>query len=184
MVVLSEEPAYGEKIVFVRDDFLNAAECAELTQWTVNHLHMPFFVSVCGRVSTRSSKSAVPLPPIAYQIQRRVVELFGFEKAKKADFCDGIYSGYSRTAAEYDYESHRDPVYYDGTYTVHCNIVTTDSSGGAVRIENFGVVEMKKGRLVAYPVSELEHEVLQAKSSAPRNLWVFGFCIDKNEVSK
>lgn len=168
--------ALGQNEVFVLDSFVSEAECDALTAWTQANLSQPFFGPACGRTSTRFATGDVGFPAEAYEVQSRIINALGLSEVLRAPFVDGIYSGYSRNGREYAYAAHRDPIYYDGTYTLHCNIVSTDSPGGAVKIENHGTFDMKKGRLIAYPVSELLHEVLAAESDAVRNLWVFGFC--------
>lgn len=169
---------YGPDTVFVLDDFLSADECDTLADWTIANLQSGHFSNACGRVSTRFARQRVPFPDVAYEAQARLIRIMGLEGVAKAPFSDGVYSGYSRSVGEYYYAPHRDPVYIGGTYTLHCNVVTTDSLGGEVKIERHGTIEMRKGRLVAYPVSELMHEVNAAKADGPRNLWVFGFCVD------
>ena len=169
----------GANKICVIDGFASDAECAALANWTEQNFSQKFFRSVCGRISTRADRGKIPFPQEAYVIQNRVIEALGLSGVRLAPFVDGMYAGCSRNMREYRYEPHRDPTYFPGTYTLHCNIVVTDSPGGAVAIQNNGVVEMQKGRLVAYPVSELTHEVLEAKSEAPRNLWVFGFCVPR-----
>lgn len=167
--------------VVMLDNFASVAECAELTQWTLKHHESEHFKPACGRISTRYSTVGVPFPVVAYDIQRRIIDLLRLQDATKAPFCDGIYSGFSRNQGEIFYPAHKDPVYVEGTYTLHCNIVTTDSDGGAVSIENHGSYEMIKGRLVAYPVSELLHEVSPGTTDCIRNLWVFGFCVPRKD---
>jgi hypothetical protein len=169
----------GPNKVVVIDDFVSEAECEALTAWTEANLNKPFFGAACGRKSTRFAKTEVNFPPEAYEVQSRIIAAFGLSGVQHAPFVDGIYSGYSRNGKEYAYSMHRDPVYLEGTYTLHCNVVTTSSSGGEVMMENKPTTDMVRGRLVAYPVSEISHQVLPAKTEAPRNLWVFGFCVSK-----
>ncbi len=169
----------GPDKVLALDLFASDDECNALTTWTEANLAQPFFSSACGRLSTRFAVGKVGFPPEAYEIQSRIVDVLGLAGVRYAPFADGIYSGYSRNGKEYAYVAHRDPVYVDGTYTLHCNLVTTHSLGGAVVMDGKSVVQMTRGRLVAYPVSEIEHEVLPAEENLPRNLWVFGFCVPK-----
>lgn len=172
----------GQNDTLVLDNFASEAECDVLTAWTEANLSMPFFGSACGRTSTRFAIGNVGFPPEAYEVQSRIINSLGLSEVRLAPFVDGIYCGYSRNGNEYAYAMHRDPVYFKGTYTLHCNVVTTNSPGGEVLMEGKPSVEMIKGRLVCYPVSEIAHEVLSARSDAPRNLWVFGFCIPKQII--
>lgn len=173
---------FGQNEALVLDGFVSEAECDALTAWTEANLSMPFFSSACGRTSTRFATGDVGFPSEAYEVQSRIITALGLSGVRRAPFIDGIYSGYSRNGREYAYTMHRDPVYFEGTYTLHCNVVTTSSPGGEVLMEGKPSVEMIKGRLVAYPVSEIAHEVLPARSDAPRNLWVFGFCVPKEKI--
>lgn len=168
-------------IVMEIDNFVSIDECNELTQWTLNNYESEYFKPACGRISTRFSTSDVPFPEVAYKVQRRIIEKLELQSAMYAPFCNGIYSGFSRNKNEIFYPEHKDPIYVEGTYTLHCNVVTTDSKGGEVMIENHGVYEMSKGRLVAYPVSELLHKVIPSNIDCVRNLWVFGFCIPRKD---
>lgn len=165
--------------VQVFDDFATADECALLAQWTLDNRATPVFTSICGRRSTRNCREEVKYPETAYQIQQRIVALLGLEGAAKAPFWDGIYSGYTKEGDSCFYEKHKDPVYAPNTITLHCNIVVTDNKSGDVVVEEHGRIAMKRGRLVCYPVSELFHEVLPGADKGYRNLWVFGFCLER-----
>lgn len=180
MSVVSEKPVYGVDTVFIRDNFLSADECDILTSWTIANLQSGYFSKIhSGRLTTRFTKQKVPYPDMAYEAQARLIHIMGLEGVAKAPFSDGIVSGYAPSVNEYYYGPHMDPTYIPNTYTLHCNVVTTDSLGGEVQIEGHGTVEMRKGRLVAYPVSELSHEVNDAKAHGHRNVWVFGFCVER-----
>jgi hypothetical protein len=114
----------------------------------------------------------------AFSVQSRLIKHLGLDSADKAPFPHGIYSGYSDgKSCDARYHAHRDPVYTPGTYTLHCNVVTTKTSGGAVSVAGHGTYKMNRGDILVFPVSELMHEVGAAKDE--RNLWVFGFCIKK-----
>ena len=169
----------GLNLVTVIDNFISDEDCNQLTQWTLANYMSPYFQPACGRISTRHTKVGVPFPNKAYSVQEKIISTLNLHEALLAPFCDGMYSGLARNKDEVFYEMHRDPVYVDGTYTLHCNIVTTNSADGDVYIEENGVIAMKKGRLVAYPVSELNHEVKPSVADGIRNLWVFGFCVTK-----
>jgi hypothetical protein len=169
--------AVSQNKVLVLDGFVSDAECDALTAWTEANLSQPFFGTVCGRTSTRFATGKVRYPSEAYEVQYRIINKLGLSEVRRAPFVDGIYSGYSRNGREYGYATHRDPVYLEGTYTLHCNVVTTNSPGGEVLLEQSSIIEMTRGRLVVYPVSEIAHQVLPANGNAPRNLWVFGFCV-------
>ena len=170
---------FGKNKVITIENFISNEDCTELTNWTLTHQMQPYFKPACGRTSTRPSSHGVPFPKKAYEVQEKIISTLNLAGVEFAPFCDGMYSGLARNQEEVFYQLHKDPVYVENTYTLHCNIVTTDSLGGAVYIKNHGVFEMKKGRLVAYPVSEVEHEVQPAKDAGVRNLWVFGFCVPK-----
>lgn len=169
---------YVDKVTTI-ENFISDEDCKQLTEWTLKHQMEPYFQPACGRSSTRLSSGEVPFPKKVYEIQKKVINALDLHGATFAPFFNGVYSGLARNENEVFYKLHKDPVYLDGTYTLHCNIVTTDSLGGAVYIKDHGVYEMKKGRLVAYPVSEVEHEVQPAKDAGVRNLWVFGFCVPR-----
>lgn len=177
-MVIHSTPAYSANSVYIQDGFVSAHECDELFNWTIENAHEPWFMPIDnGRVSTRPYRGNIVYPPVAYAIQARIIGLLGLHGVQKAPFVDGIYSGLARNSREYAYRRHVDPIYVDGTYTLHCNVVVTESPGGDVLIDNIGIVEMVKGRLIVLPVSEIRHGVTCAKSDAPRNLWVFGFCV-------
>jgi len=158
--------------------FVTEQECEDLLSWTKSNLSNSIFLPACGRVSTREYRGDISYPEAAFSVQSRLIKHLGFDTVIKAPFPHGIYSGYSDgKTCDAQYHAHRDPVYIPDTYTLHCNVVTTKTSGGSVTIDGYGTYEMNKGNILVFPVSELMHEVGSARDE--RNLWVFGFCIKK-----
>ncbi len=173
----------SQSSVIVVDNFVSDDDCKELVDWALSNCKSRYFRKACGtnRLTTRGSQEEIPFPKVAYKVQQQIISKLGLQGQKLAKFYNGIYCGVSLTKEDVAYHAHKDPVYEQGSYTLHCNVVTTDTKGGDVWIDGHGVLPMNKGRLVSYPVSELLHEVSPGESDDVRNLWVFGFCIPRKD---
>lgn len=136
----------------------------------------------CSRHTTRFSNEMISYPEVAYTVQKRIEKHFNISENYRTIFANnqGIYSGLSEPYGGY-YKSHTDPIYIEGTQTVHCNIVVTNNIGGEIELCD-ETIEMKRGMLIAYPVSDLQHKVMNVRDNTFRNLWVFGYSIPRNET--
>lgn len=168
------------------DDFITQKQCNQLYDWTYENRNKKFFMPVgdlhgrlTNRTTTRFYNQYIDFPELAYTIRKNIDQLTCFDQSKLPPFYKGIYSGLQLVSEGSEYSMHTDPVYYDDTITVHCNIVVNQTVGGEL-YTNDSTVEMQQGRLVIIPVSEISHGVRKLKYDMPRNLWVFGYCISKD----
>lgn len=136
------------------------------------------------RLTTRfSNNHHINYPETSYDIQNRIVNLLGLELCKKPpSFFDGIVNGIGFEGGSIC--SHVDPIYFDGTQTVHCNVVSQKSNiGGVTVIENVAY-DIDEGDLLCYVVSKLKHEVTPTAGDKNRILWVFGFCVTDEKLEE
>ncbi len=171
-------------------NFISDQEIQELNDWTNNNYKKSFFSNVSmgiinTRLSTRFSKDdAFDYPEVSYQIKKRILEYLkthhSIIKIDQPGYKDGIVNGIGFNGG--DIFSHKDPIWFPGSYTLHCNIITQKSLKGGVTYIDDVPYETNPSDLLMYPVSELEHRVDVIKGSVPRILWCFGFSIFKESV--
>jgi hypothetical protein len=169
---------------FACENFITHYECEKLFEWTFSKYKNQElkYTKHCERHTTRFINEHIIFPSEAYTIQDRIEKKYNILSRYRTIFANGqgIYSGLAEPFKGH-YEKHKDPVYRKDTVTLHCNIVVTENLGGEVCI-NGELIEMKRGMLIVYPVSEVEHEVLPVRDNTFRNLWVFGYSVPKNEL--
>lgn len=169
--------------LFVLKDFVSPAECEALTAWILdekNILHFSNARMKGNRITTRYSTTP-KYPPVAYEIQKRIITRLNFTDFKQPDFTDGMVA--SRSFAPDVCYMHKDPVWFEHHRTFHCNVIISEpEAGGNLQIEGT-VYKMNRGDLVCYPVSEFEHGTDEIKGAKRRLLWIFGFCLKNDAFS-
>lgn len=126
-----------------------------------------------NRVTTRyTDERLIRYPQEAYNIRERIQQaLVSSEPISK--FPHGIVVSYAKIGDSC--YSHKDPVWVEDKFTVHCNLLVSPAeSGGDLYIEK-EYCAMPVGTVICYPVSEVEHETTQIKGVSPRIVWIFGF---------
>lgn len=168
------------KPFYVRE-FANSDQCNVLARWIAEHFHRPFFrdANMHGkRLTTRYSRDGFQFPKESYDLQASISSSVAEFDVRPAPFKDGMVASYAYPG-DTCYR-HVDPVWHEGTITVHCNmVVSSPDSGGDVVIAG-DVYEMPKGDLICYPVSHLPHEVRLVQGFNPRLMWVWGFCLPES----
>jgi hypothetical protein len=136
------------------------------------------------RLTTRfSNNHYINYPKTSYDIQNRIVNLLGLELCKKPpSFFDGIVNGIGFEGGSIC--SHVDPIYFEGTQTLHCNVVSQKSNTGGVTVIENVAYEIDEGDLLCYVVSKLKHEVTPTAGDKNRILWVFGFCVTDEKLEE
>ena len=97
-------------------------------------------------------------------------------------FYDGIVNGIGFSPGLI--EEHIDPIYYEGTNTLHCNVITQNCISGGVTIIEDAPFPVEEGDLLMYVVSKHQHRVTNIEGDRKRILWVFGFCIDDDKLEE
>ena len=125
----------------------------------------------------------IDYPDSAYQIQEKIIKEFKLQNVKTPpSFVDGIVNGIGFEGGSIC--DHIDPIYYDDTHTLHCNIISQKSiSGGITIIENVHY-DIDEGDLLCYIVSNHRHKVTKTFGNKLRILWVFGFCVDDIKLNE
>lgn len=139
-----------------------------------SHDHINFVVS---------SNPNFVYPQVAYDIQKRIALTFEFEDFGLSPVGkDGIVSEISFEGGTV--HPHIDPVWFDGTQTVHFNFITQKPlSGGITYIEN-QPWEVEETDLLSYIVSKAEHKVDEIIGTKERILWVFSFMLSEKDTER
>jgi hypothetical protein len=164
-------------------NFVSTSECAELSSWIINN-HYNFVDANMGgnRKTTRYINDDIEFPQTALEIRERLKNYLDLEDMVRPPFTKGMVASYAEPG-DTCYE-HIDPVWYEGYHTMHCNvIVQKPESGGNVVIEN-QEFDMPNGDIICYYVSDLKHSVTKVLGNKNRLMWIFGFCVEKNQNEK
>ena len=187
------------KLVKIVKNFITNEEIKVLNQWTLDNYKEPYFINpgmnkdnVQTRFTTRHAYARseeyqdykVKYPKEIYDIQKRLIDYLNVKNNSIApwpSFTDGVVTTIAFPPGSCC--KHIDPVYYENTYTLHCNFVTQNpENGGITYVENVPYLFGEKD-MVMYITSHLEHEVTEISGNTPRILWVYGFCINLFEMN-
>lgn len=189
-----------KKLVKIVKNFISDNEVKVLNQWTFDNYHKPYFVdpkmnrdSVQTRFTTRHAYDRceeyqdykVQYPKEVYDIQKRLLTYLKLNNNSIApwpSFTDGIVTTIAFSPGSCC--KHIDPVYFNNTYTLHCNFVTQNSENGGVTYVEDIPYKFKEKDMIMYITSHLEHEVTEISGDIPRVLWVYGFCVSLLEMNK
>ena len=179
---------------FIVKNFISNEDVIQLNKWTMSNYKNDFFkeanMRLRGtRLTTRYSdeyETTFSFPEIAYKVRQKIINYLGSKiehfSYKQPIYKHGIVNGIGFNG-DVVY-SHKDPVWYPGTYTLHCNIISQKSlEGGVTWIEGVKY-ETEVNDLLVYKVSNLLHQVDEIKGNIPRILWVFGFSINERLIIK
>jgi len=164
-------------------NFLSEEECNILNQWILDNNKKYFFkdANMGGkRITTRYSEN-IPFPKEAFSIKERLIKKLELSEIKHPPFCEGMVASYAEIGD--NLYLHKDPIWQDDLKTLHCNVVLSNSEGGFPIIEDKNL-DIKKGDLWCYLVSEVLHGSSSVIGKIPRTMWVFGFLIDINTYNK
>lgn len=189
-----------KKLVKIVKNFISDDEVKVLNQWTLDNYTQPYFVdpkmnrdSVQTRFTTRHAYGRceeyqdykVQYPKEVYDIQKRLINYLKIKEntiAPWPSFTDGIVTTIALPPGSCC--KHTDPIYFDNTYTLHCNFVTQNPKNGGVTYVEDIPYKFEENDMVMYITSHLEHEVTEISGDIPRILWVYGFGISLLEMNK
>ena len=157
-------------------NFVSDEECAHLSSWIMEN-HNRFVPANMGgnRKTTRYLKRGIEFPELAFVVRERVKQYLQLSDAVKPPFLNGMVASYANPGDTC--YAHRDPVWYPGHHTLHCNIIVQKpESGGNVVIEG-KEYDMPQGDMICYYVSDLRHGVTEVKGNKDRLMWIFAFCV-------
>ena len=165
-------------------NFVSKEEQKKLAEWIINNKDTPRLFKDAGmkgnRITTRYSKD-FSFPPVAYNIQERIIDQLKLKNFKLPKYHHGIVASY---AGENDtvYE-HRDPQWYPPYETLHCNLMVQKPVAGGHPIINKEKIEVEERDLWCYYVSKVPHGSSKISGKKPRFMYVFGFCVADNLLS-
>ena len=168
------------------NNFISEEDSKILSNWILNNSHKSFFKNANmggNRKTTRYRDENFSYPKEALNIRKKIINKFNLQENEihsiYPPFKDGIVASFAEDN-DTCYE-HIDPVWVENYETLHCNIITQAPDQGGELIINKNKYIMKENELFCYQVSKNNHEVLKIKSKKPRLMWVFGFCVNKEQ---
>jgi len=188
----------NKSLIKIIHNFITDEERKSLNKWTLNNYKSSCFMNPRMNNDTKQTRFTtrhahyrennfkdykVKYPEESYSIQKRLFKYFNLDYRSIIPwphFTDGIVTTIAFPPGSCF--SHVDPIYYKDTYTLHCNIITQmPQKGGITTIENESY-EVSENDVLMYITSHLNHEVNEIIGEKPRILWVFGFCLNKEEM--
>ena len=157
-------------------NFLSEKECNVLNNWIIDNKNKHFFkdAGMKGtRVTTRFSEK-IYFPEEAFFIKKKLISKLQLSEVKHPPFHEGMVASYAPVGDKLF--SHIDPIWEEGLKTLHCNVTLSDCEGGLPIIEN-EILNIKKGDMWCYLVSDVYHGCSLVTGKTPRTMWVFGFLI-------
>jgi hypothetical protein len=178
-------------MIKIFQNFLSEDEIKSLNSWCMNNYTKNFFQDPRmdpnhqrTRLTTRGSgerNAKIDYPKEAYNIKRRLIDRLNLKRPLHPEpFYKGIVNGIGFEKGSI--YKHKDPVYFSGTYTLHCNFITQKSIEGGVTFIKEVPYDVNEGDCLSYIVSHQEHEVSAIVGKVPRILWCYGFCINEDEL--
>lgn len=179
-------------------NFLFDDEIEILNNWTNKNWRNPYFKDANmdennpgSRFTTRmendmianESEFIINYPKECYNIQNRIKQFFNlYECPHPPSFYNGIVNGIGFSPGLI--EEHIDPIYIEGTNTLHCNVITNNCISGGITIIEGKEFPVEEGDLLMYVVSKHLHKVTNIVGNANRILWVFGFCVEDEKLEE
>ena len=189
------------KSIKIVKNFITEDESKILNKWTSDHYKEPYFVDArmnsddhqtrftTRHASLRSNEDywdyKIKYPKEVYDIQKKLFEFLKIDKGQiipSPSFNDGIVTTIAFSPGSCS--EHVDPVYYDNTYTLHCNFITQNSEHGGITYIEGVPYETDERDLIMYVASHLKHRVTDIQDKTPRILWVFGFSIFEHQLNR
>jgi hypothetical protein len=166
-------------------NFLTERQCDILSEWILENKDKSFFkdANMKGiRLTTRySNVNDFIFPKESYKIKEKIINKLKIKKFNLPSFKDGMIASYA--ASGDTCYNHKDPVWKENTITLHCNIKLSNNLGGNPVIEN-EKINLKKGDMWIYPVSNVIHGSDLITGKIPRTTWIFGFCIKQEDYDR
>ena len=135
------------------------------------------------RYNTRLHRGLVVFPKVAYDIQKRIMELYGFKTEDIDRAREGSGMVAVKTFVGGDTHKHTDHT-NSGGHAVRLNVLLQKpDKGGVLHIEGERV-DLEERELHGYMATAHEHWVTEVEGDNPRHIWIFGFEIDKDNWEK
>lgn len=130
-----------------------------------------------------SSNPNFKYPDLVYEIQKSIILTFGLKDFGLSPVGkDGIITEISFSGGTV--HPHTDPVWFEGTHTVHCNLITQKPESGGVTYIQGEPWDVNETDLLTYIVSSAEHSVDKVVGHRHRILWVFSFMLSEFDTQR
>jgi hypothetical protein len=178
-------------MVKILKNFISPEEVESLNSWCLKNYTKSFFrdpnmdrYHQRSRLTTRGcglDNITINYPKESYNIQNKLIKELNIKKPLyPPPFYNGIVNGIGFKNGSIF--SHRDPIYFQNTFTLHCNFITKKSIHGGTTIINQKEYDINESDSLVYVVSHQDHEVTPIDGNEPRILWCYGFCISEKEL--
>jgi hypothetical protein len=163
--------------------FLTKEDCDILSNWILENKEKNFFkdANMGGKRRTTRYSNNFSFPEKAYEVKNKIIEILKLNNFLLPNFKDGMIASYAEIG-DTCYQ-HKDPIWKNNTETLHCNIKLSFNEGGDPIIEN-EKINLEKGDMWIYPVSKILHGSDLVTGTAPRTIWIFGFCITQKDYDR
>jgi hypothetical protein len=163
-------------VIKIIPSFLSDTESEQLSSWIMENEKYFVDANMGGkRKTTRYLHDGVAFPELASTLRERIKQMLALEDALKPPFIQGMVASFAGPG-DTCYE-HTDPRWYEGHYTLHCNVITKKPKSGGNIVVDGKEFDIPKGSLVCIPVSEYAHSVTEVLGDTPRLMWIFAFCV-------
>lgn len=177
-------------------NFIDLESVKQLTNWTLeNYKNKEMFLDphmgLDGAIFSNRFATPITLssgtiiksdntfvyPEVVYQIQEKINNYLKLnEDVYLAPIGkDGISTNVTLPGGYV--AEHIDPVWVEGHFTIHCNLITQKPNDGAVTFIDGIPFDPDEGDMLIYSVSAHPHYVTAVEGCTPRVLWTFGFCV-------
>lgn len=170
-------------MIKILPNFVSNQECNILSNWILQNHHSFVDARMEGiRKTTRYLTTGIQFPKAALEIREKVRKTLQLEDMVRPPFINGMVASYAEPGDTC--YTHKDPEWVKDHHTLHCNvIVQKPQSGGNVVIEG-KEYDLPEGDLICYYVSNLNHGVTEVLGNTPRLMWIFGFCVEKENYAQ
>ena len=127
----------------------------------------------------------VDYPKEVFDIQNRLFEYLNLSKDNIIpfpSFTNGVVTTIAFSPGSC--VSHKDPIYYPNTHTLHCNFCTQNPESGGITILEGKKYSFEYKDMIMYVSSHVEHEVTECIGDISRILWVYGFSVSLSKINR
>lgn len=179
------------KDIQIIKNFITNDEKEILNQWSLNNFNNKrnnYSDANMGkkhtRFTTRYNKNCddIEFPNLIFEIQNKIITHLKIKNFLFPPFCHGVVNGIGFAGGSI--YNHKDPNWFNGHTTLHCNIISSKPNSGGVTVINDVPYETEETDLLVFSPSTHFHYVTENIGDTQRILWVFGFCIPTGGITK
>lgn len=171
--------------VLLLKNLINQFEKNELANWIYLNKDSAFFKEASHpgtiRKTTRFSED-VPYPFLSFVLKHRIINQLGISDYIDPPYPYGMIASFGTLGDRC--EQHTDPVWFNNYCTLHCVVMLSSPESSYPIINNVKYSSFSCCDGLFYPVSFYKHGTTTLEGIVPRLLWIFGFCVKDEYVSR